>query len=92
MGAAVTPELRSRYEVAERLLPDHWKDLVSPGGVEPNWIRGGDCFWYAHGGQYVRVDPERGTRAPLFDHEAVAAALGHDVDAASLRDPRAGRP
>lgn len=84
--------MRARYEAAERLLPHRWKDLVFSGQVTPNWIEGGDRFWYvnrtAGGTQFVLVDPEARTREPLFDHRAVAeslsAALGRTVDPGDL--------
>ena len=45
----------------------------------PHWIDGGDTFWYRttrqDGVQFVKVDPETGTREPAFDHVRLAAAL-----------------
>jgi hypothetical protein len=49
-------------------------------GITPHWFRDDARFWYRNdlrGGttEFVLVDAERGTRAPAFDHERLAAAL-----------------
>ena len=47
--------------------------------VRPRWIGCGDQFWYPHesadGIVYVTVDAATGSRAPSFDHAALATAL-----------------
>lgn len=35
------------YQVAERLLRHNRADLVLGGKVRPQWIDGGERFWYA---------------------------------------------
>jgi dipeptidyl-peptidase-4 len=71
--------LRERYEVAERLLPCHWKNLVFSNTVNPIWTGDDDRFWYrkttSAGTEFILVDPDAGTRGPAFDHGMVAAAF-----------------
>jgi len=81
-------DLHARYEAAERLLPHQVKRLVFSGHVKPNWIGGGDRFWYANttraGTEFMIVDPESGTRTPALETveraEALATALGPATD------------
>ena len=69
------------------------ENTVFRASVQPQWIPGGDGrFWYRvttgpdrH--EWLFVDPERGTREPLFDHTALAARL-EQAEAA----PGTGRP
>jgi dipeptidyl-peptidase 4 len=67
------------YERAERMLAHHRPRLALRTSVTPQWIGDGARFWYAvetdRGREFVLADPERGTRAPAFDHERLAAAL-----------------
>ena len=80
------------YQTAEQLLRHNRSKLVRGGRVRPRWIDGGARFWYMVGTPpertFVLVDPMAGTRGPAFDHEklasALAAASGHEVDAAAL--------
>jgi dipeptidyl-peptidase 4 len=79
------------YARAERFLAEHTTPLVSgmPGPV--SWLADGR-LWYRTtteaGAEFVVVDPARRTRAPLFDHARLAAALGSAtgarIDAARL--------
>ena len=65
--------------------------LVTGGPVIPTWMPG-YWFWYRtatpQGGEFMLVDPARGTRAPAFDHAKLAAALsavtGQQYGAAEL--------
>jgi len=54
-------------------------DLVTDGTVTPTWIRQSSRFWYLKktpaAKEFLLVDGERNTRAPLFDHEKLAGAL-----------------
>src|SRR3954470_11687410 len=48
--------------------------------LTPHWDEEGSRFWYRNdldGGkkEFIRVDPEKGTRGPAFDHTKLAAAL-----------------
>jgi dipeptidyl-peptidase 4 len=89
---APTPDIRSSYQAAERLLPHRWKELVTPGHVRPNWISGSDRFWQVTKSraatEYVLVDPVAGSREPAFEPEHAASALssvlGRRVEAGDL--------
>lgn len=67
------------YERAEKFLSYNTGPLVDRGAVRPNWIGESDRFWYRvltpQGSEFILVDPAKGTRAPLFDHAKLAAAL-----------------
>jgi dipeptidyl-peptidase-4 len=73
--AAVTVD---DYQRAEKFLGYNTNPLVSNGAVQANWLPG-DRFWYrnqgANGAEFFLVDAARGTKAPAFNHAAVAAAL-----------------
>lgn len=67
------------YVRAEKYLPQNIGKLVFKLRVTPNWAGKDDCFWYEidtrQGKQFVYVDPQKGTRAPAFDHVKLAAQL-----------------
>jgi dipeptidyl-peptidase-4 len=71
------------YARAERFLGWNARNLVSGDEVGPHWMEG-DRFWYRNhlrdGYEFVLVDPARGTRAPAFDHDRLAAALSVAAD------------
>jgi dipeptidyl-peptidase-4 len=79
------------YARAERFLGYNTMPLVSNGPVQANWLAD-DRFWYrtvtATGSEFILVDPARATKAPAFDHAALAATLtttlGRPVTAARL--------
>ncbi len=66
------------YERAEKFLAYNTNPLVTNGAVRANWMPG-DRFWYrnqtATGNEFILVDAAKATRAPAFDHAAVAKAL-----------------
>ena len=70
------------YARAERLLPDHLKDLAFGLRVRPKWIEGTDRFWYQHrtreGEEIVLVDATAGTREMVSEppETAPAPAMG----------------
>lgn len=74
------------YRRAEMLLNWHTGPLIAGDRVQPEWINGSDRFWYRNktltGHEFVAVDPARGSRAPLFDHYRLAAALSMANDTA----------
>lgn len=79
VASAQTPALTAEdYARAERFIAARTTPLVSRAAVRPNWLDD-DRFWYRNqipdGSEFVLVDPARGTKAPAFDHAAVAAAL-----------------
>ena len=65
--------------------------LVFDTSVTPHWMQAGDRFWYAYqtrdGRRFYMVDPAKKSKAALFDHAKMAAALGLD-----LAPRRRGRP
>jgi dipeptidyl aminopeptidase/acylaminoacyl peptidase len=72
------------YTRAERLLAWHIDPLITGDQVTPNWMRGGERFWYRNktqeGHEFVLVDPSRGLRRPLFDRHQMAAAMSQVAD------------
>ncbi|MFC4562299.1 prolyl oligopeptidase family serine peptidase [Nocardiopsis mangrovi] len=76
------------YARAEQMLAPYRARRVPAAGVLPEWLPGGDRFWYRVGPRFVLVDPAAGTRRDAFDHDRLAAALsresGRAVDAGDL--------
>jgi dipeptidyl aminopeptidase/acylaminoacyl peptidase len=66
------------YERAEKFMNYNTTPLVSNGPVRATWLPG-DRFWYrntnATGSEFFLVDAVKATKAPAFNHAAVAAAL-----------------
>jgi dipeptidyl-peptidase-4 len=66
------------YQRAERMLAPSTMSLVHGTAGRATWLPDGQ-FWYrvstAAGGDYLLVNPARGTRAPAFDHARLATAL-----------------
>jgi dipeptidyl aminopeptidase/acylaminoacyl peptidase len=80
-GTASAPRVLTAadYARAERFMSGQVASLVLRSGVRPGWLPD-ERFWYrnslANGtSEFILVDPARGTRAPAFDHAALAAAL-----------------
>ena len=79
------------YARAERFLGYNTTPLVANGPVQANWLAD-DRFWYrnvtAAGSEFILVDAAKATKAPAFNHAAVAAtlttALGEPVTATRL--------
>ncbi|MBX3147288.1 MAG: DPP IV N-terminal domain-containing protein [Gemmatimonadales bacterium] len=71
---------RSQYAAAERMLPANADKLVFRDKIVPQWIDGGNRFWYRvrtpAGAEFILVDPARRSRRPAFDHGRLAAELG----------------
>ena len=71
---ALTPTLTAAdYARAEQMLAPYRARRVPT--VTPQWIGDGERFWYVAAGRHVLVDPGKGERSELFDHDRVAAAL-----------------
>ncbi len=81
------------YEHAQSFLSATVNPLVYNDDVRPRWLED-DRFWYANitrsGTQYVLIDPTGASRAPLFDHEGMAASLSRvlEMDIESQGLPR----
>ena len=79
------------YMRAEKFMGYNTNPLVSNGAVRATWLPG-DRFWYRNQGvggpEFFLVDATNGTKAPAFNHAAVATALttamGKPVGAARL--------
>ncbi len=68
------------YADAAGVIESNTVGLVRNESVEPHWLGLTGDFWYrrdeADGTSYVRFAARTGRKAPLFDHVALAAALG----------------
>jgi dipeptidyl-peptidase 4 len=66
------------YANAEKFMAYNVNPLAYKGQVNAQWLDD-DRFWYRevddNGTSYIAVDPAKGTRAPLFNHERLASAL-----------------
>jgi dipeptidyl aminopeptidase/acylaminoacyl peptidase len=66
------------YKQAESMLGFNVQQYVDRGTVNANWLPG-DKFWYrvltTDGSEFVMVDAVKGTKAPAFDHQKMAAAI-----------------
>ncbi|MDB5190896.1 MAG: peptidase, partial [Segetibacter sp.] len=66
------------YERAEKMMGYNTSQLADNMNVRANWLQG-DRFWYrtlnAQGGQFMLVNPARGTKSPAFDQQKLATAL-----------------
>src|SRR6185436_11109974 len=66
------------YARAEKFMGYSTTPLVFNGPVRATWLTG-DRFWYRNtgpnGAEFILVDAVKGTKAPAFNHAAVAAAL-----------------
>ncbi len=73
-----------RYQRAERFLSWHTDNIIAGDQVNPIWLGDGNRFWYRNktgsGHEFVLVDPVRNTRAPVFDHARLAAAMSLAAD------------
>lgn len=73
------------YAAAAALLERNLTGTVKNQSVEPRWIGDSGSFWYqrdeAQGTSYVRFDLKAGSRAPLFDHAALATGLARALGA-----------
>jgi dipeptidyl-peptidase-4 len=74
---------KADYERADK-LPGLMRGKVSHINIRPNWIAGGNRFWYINNlgddkREYILVDPAAGKKAPAFDHEKLAAALSKSL-------------
>jgi dipeptidyl aminopeptidase/acylaminoacyl peptidase len=90
--AQQAPALTAKdYERAESFMAYNTALYIDGGAVRPNWLPD-EKFWYrnltAQGSEFILVNPAKGTRAPAFDHQKLAAALstttGKKVEPAML--------
>ncbi|HZW31580.1 MAG TPA: DUF885 family protein, partial [Isosphaeraceae bacterium] len=73
--------------------PNAFDRLVFKARIAPHWFHHDSRFWYRNdlpGGakEFILVDADRGTRAPAFDHDKLAAALSKAVEGQTYRADR----
>jgi dipeptidyl aminopeptidase/acylaminoacyl peptidase len=69
----------ANFDLAARWAPYRIQDMSYSMAVNPQWIEGGDRFWYEwedrNGTHFWLVDPARGTKTAIFDNDRIAAEL-----------------
>lgn len=72
-------ESANPYELAERFSGEKLRNMLFSTTVDPHWFPTGDKFWYTYktgeGNRWYVVDPAARRRAPMFDHDKMAARL-----------------
>ena len=67
------------FDLGSRWTSAKVSKLVFDTSVTPHWMQTGDRFWYSYqtrdGRRFYIVDPVKKSKAPLFDHAKMAAAL-----------------
>lgn len=67
------------YERAEKFMSYNTDPFIDGGTIRPYWMTN-DRFWYLlttqKKNEFILVDAVKKTKAPAFDHEKLAAALG----------------
>jgi dipeptidyl aminopeptidase/acylaminoacyl peptidase len=70
---------RANFKQAYKYSPEFLRPFVYSTAVVPNWVGKTDAFWYEYrtssGRHFVRVNPQQGTRTPLFDRVKLATQL-----------------
>jgi dipeptidyl aminopeptidase/acylaminoacyl peptidase len=78
------------YANAEKFLAYNVNPLAYKGQVNAQWLDD-DRFWFKQVGEdgtdYVMIDPAKGSRAPLFDRDKLAAALKEFARKGAAVDP-----
>lgn len=81
---AAQPLPVASYARAEKMLSKNADALVLRDKIAPQWIGGGDRFWYRvateRGAEFIYVDPAAKVRRPAFDHARLAVALAAAAD------------
>ena len=69
----------ANFDLATRWAPYQIQDMTYSMTVDPQWIEGGERFWYKwedrNGAYFWLVDPVRGTKSQIFDNDRIAAEL-----------------
>jgi dipeptidyl-peptidase-4 len=78
-GAAPTAVTAEDYARAERFILGNARHYILNGDVRHAWLEDGERLYYRRdtrgGKEFLLVDASRASRAPAFDHEALARAL-----------------
>lgn len=81
-GQAIGRTMKERYQDADT-CNQRYSAGCTWGQVSPQWIQGTSDFWYyiqtPRGGEFFLVEPELGTKKPLFDQELLAKELGREL-------------
>ncbi len=87
-GGVTTLLTDSDYARAEQMLAPYRARKVPGASLHPQWLPGGNRFWYQVGTRHMMVDPAAGVRRAAFDHDRLAAELsvasGHAVNGGDL--------
>ncbi|WP_316929188.1 DPP IV N-terminal domain-containing protein [Nitritalea halalkaliphila] len=79
IGAWAQERPTANYELAARFSPEKVRKMVHSTEVRPNWFQSSDGFWYEYqtseGKNWYIVDPNNRSKRPLFDRDALAAAI-----------------
>ncbi len=67
------------FELASKFSRENLRKMVYDLSVDPEWLEGSDKFWYKYktssGTDYYLIDPEEGTKSPLFENEKLASGM-----------------
>ncbi len=70
---------RANFELAERFSAEKLAEMTGDLTISGEWLKKTDKFWYSYkdqgGRQFILVDAERRSKAPLFDREKMAMKL-----------------
>jgi dipeptidyl aminopeptidase/acylaminoacyl peptidase len=77
--AAANEPAGSDYTFAQRFAGSKLNNMLFSTTVDPRWVPTGDAFFYSYktgdGTKWYFVEPAKGTKSPLFDHDKMAAQL-----------------
>ncbi len=77
--AATNEPAASDYTFAQRFAGSKLGNMLFSTAVDPQWLPTGDAFFYSYktgnGTRWYIVEPAKGTKSLLFDHDRLAAQL-----------------
>lgn len=78
-NAQQTPVTKANYDLAEQFSAKKVGKMVFSTGIQPNWFKNSDKFWYAYktpqGTEYYIVDPALKTKRKIWDMGKLAARI-----------------
>lgn len=81
---------KANYALAAKFSPKKLEKMLFSTSVDAHWLKNGDRFWYMYqtsaGKVWYLVDAAKGTKAPLFDNDKMAADITRIV-----KDPFDGK-
>lgn len=82
--AATNEPAASDYTFAQRFAGSKLGNMLFSTAVDPQWLPTGDAFFYSYktgnGTRWYIVEPAKGTKSLLFDHDRLAAQLTEIVN------------